>query len=134
MVDVTHGRIEASCSQESMEICVGCPGQDLADLMSSDPDNEAANDLAEFFCRAFKVAGKALSENRKASHKEIDEQMGEYGSDKQDQQKLLGDLDRSQVATMAKNCAINKIERRCIYNVVIDSAERVKNHPRPKKS
>ena len=127
MSDVIYKGAEGHCSETLREICFGCPAQDLVDQISSEPEEGGSKHMAEFFNNAFTAAREIIAENPNASQKEIDERMGEYGPQTQDgMQKSHGDLDKSQVATMAKNCAIARSKGRCIIDIAAARENRSK--------
>lgn len=118
MGDVIYRSAEGSCPEGMPEICFGCPAQDLVEQISAEPDYNEAKRLAEFFSNALEAAKEVIAKNPNASQKEIDQQMGEFGPQAQDGMvKRHGNLDKSQIAIMAKNCSIAVNSGRCLKDI-----------------
>lgn len=100
-------RVETGPNCQLRDICVGCPGQEIAEILAEDPGSEASRSISQFFNGAFEAAKKAIGDGKRINHKKIDSDMGDYDPNIQDNQKL-GKLNRRHVAIMAKNCAIGQ--------------------------
>lgn len=102
------------------KICVGCPAVKVADQLASENDPGQARELAIFFNDAFNAARDAICEKPRASHREIDQNMGDLSPRSQDKNKRLGNLDRSTISTMAKNCAVMQTRGICAFNTNVN--------------
>lgn len=126
MGDVIYKSAEGSCPEEMRDICFGCPAQDLVDQISANPDDSSSKQMADFFSKAFELAKEIIDKNPNIPQRQIDEQMGEYGSQAQDgMQKIHGDLNKSQIATMAKSCVIARSRGRCIIDIAAAREKRL---------
>lgn len=127
MADAIYRSVEGSCPEEMREVCFGCPAQDLVDQLSAESESGASKNLAIFFNSAFNAAKEIIAKNPNARQREIDEKMGEFSPQSQHgMEKRYGDLDKSQVAIMAKNCAIARSRGRCVIDVAAAREKRLK--------